>query len=114
MLRAVRLPPGSVLRSSRRPWSAFVRLHRRSAMFRRSGSATNWSDSDRRRTRGAVSSCSTRPDCWATFCPEIAAMKGVEQPPEYHPEGDVWTHTLIMLEGLRQSHSDAGAGSAAA
>jgi poly(A) polymerase len=32
--------------------------------------------------------------------PEIAAMKGVEQPPEYHPEGDVWTHTLIMLEGL--------------
>jgi poly(A) polymerase len=32
--------------------------------------------------------------------PEIAAMKGVEQPPEYHPEGDVWTHTLIMLDGL--------------
>jgi tRNA nucleotidyltransferase/poly(A) polymerase len=34
--------------------------------------------------------------------PEVAAMKGVEQPPEFHPEGDVWTHTLIMLEGLRQ------------
>jgi tRNA nucleotidyltransferase/poly(A) polymerase len=33
--------------------------------------------------------------------PEVAAMKGVEQPPEYHPEGDVWTHTLIMLEGLQ-------------
>jgi len=33
--------------------------------------------------------------------PEIEAMKGVEQPPEFHPEGDVWTHTLIMLEGLR-------------
>jgi len=32
--------------------------------------------------------------------PEVARMKGVEQPPEYHPEGDVWTHTLIMLEGL--------------
>jgi poly(A) polymerase len=32
--------------------------------------------------------------------PEIAAMKGVEQPPEFHPEGDVWTHTLMMLEGL--------------
>jgi tRNA nucleotidyltransferase/poly(A) polymerase len=32
--------------------------------------------------------------------PEVAAMKGVEQPPEFHPEGDVWTHTLIMLEGL--------------
>jgi len=32
--------------------------------------------------------------------PEIAAMKGVEQPPQYHPEGDVWTHTLLMLERL--------------
>src|SRR6185437_3184900 len=32
--------------------------------------------------------------------PEIAALKGVQQPPEYHPEGDVWVHTLIMLEGL--------------
>jgi poly(A) polymerase len=32
--------------------------------------------------------------------PEVARMKGVQQPPEYHPEGDVWTHTLIMLEGL--------------
>ena len=33
--------------------------------------------------------------------PEVAAMKGVEQPPEFHPEGDVWTHTLMMLDGLR-------------
>ncbi len=32
--------------------------------------------------------------------PEIAALKGIEQPPAYHPEGDVWVHTLIMLEGL--------------
>jgi poly(A) polymerase len=32
--------------------------------------------------------------------PEIAAMKGVAQPPQYHPEGDVWIHTLLMLEGL--------------
>jgi poly(A) polymerase len=32
--------------------------------------------------------------------PEIAAMKGVEQPPQYHPEGDVWIHTLMLLEGL--------------
>jgi poly(A) polymerase len=27
-------------------------------------------------------------------------MKGVEQPPQYHPEGDVWIHTLLMLDGL--------------
>jgi len=32
--------------------------------------------------------------------PEVAAMKGVAQPPEFHPEGDVWIHTLLMLEGL--------------
>jgi poly(A) polymerase len=33
--------------------------------------------------------------------PEIARMKGVEQPPQYHPEGDVWIHTRLMLEGLQ-------------
>jgi tRNA nucleotidyltransferase/poly(A) polymerase len=33
--------------------------------------------------------------------PEVAAMKGVEQPPEFHPEGDVWIHTLMMLERMQ-------------
>lgn len=33
--------------------------------------------------------------------PEISRMKGVEQPPQFHPEGDVWTHTLLMLEQLK-------------
>ena len=32
--------------------------------------------------------------------PEIAAMKGVAQPPQYHPEGDVWVHTLGLLGQL--------------
>ena len=32
--------------------------------------------------------------------PELSAMKGVPQPPEFHPEGDVWIHTLMLLEGL--------------
>lgn len=32
--------------------------------------------------------------------PEIERMKGVEQPPQFHPEGDVWIHTLMLLEGL--------------
>jgi len=36
----------------------------------------------------------------AEILPEISAMKGVDQPPEFHPEGDVWTHTLMMLDGL--------------
>jgi poly(A) polymerase len=29
-------------------------------------------------------------------------MKGVQQPPQYHPEGDVWSHTLLLLEQLPQ------------
>jgi poly(A) polymerase len=37
--------------------------------------------------------------------PQIAAMKGVEQPPEFHPEGDVWIHTRLMLEQLSKGAS---------
>lgn len=32
--------------------------------------------------------------------PEVEAMKGVRQPPQFHPEGDVWTHTMILLDNL--------------
>jgi poly(A) polymerase len=32
--------------------------------------------------------------------PEISAMKGVAQPPEFHPEGDVFVHTLLLLDNL--------------
>ena len=32
--------------------------------------------------------------------PEVCRMHGVEQPPEFHPEGDVWIHTLLLLEKL--------------
>ena len=39
--------------------------------------------------------------------PEVSAMKGVEQPPQYHPEGDVWTHTLMLLEGVAKGCSKA-------
>ena len=37
----------------------------------------------------------------AQVLPEVKAMQGVQQPPEFHPEGDVWVHTLMMLEGMR-------------
>jgi poly(A) polymerase len=36
----------------------------------------------------------------AQVLPEVARMKGVEQPPQFHPEGDVWVHTLMLLEHL--------------
>jgi len=34
--------------------------------------------------------------------PEISAMKGVAQPPQFHPEGDVFVHTLLLLDHLPQ------------
>ncbi|MFM8314955.1 MAG: CCA tRNA nucleotidyltransferase [Deltaproteobacteria bacterium] len=37
------------------------------------------------------------------FLPEIEKMKGVEQPCEYHPEGDVYVHTLMLLDGLKNA-----------
>ncbi len=35
-----------------------------------------------------------------TILPELEAMKGCEQPPQFHPEGDVFRHTRIMLQLL--------------
>ena len=32
--------------------------------------------------------------------PEAVRLKGVAQPPQFHPEGDVWVHTLLLLEKL--------------
>jgi len=32
------------------------------------------------------------------FLPEVDALHGVEQPTDHHPEGCVWTHTMLMLE----------------
>ena len=37
--------------------------------------------------------------------PEVARMHGVAQPPQYHPEGDVWIHTLMLLEHLPKDSS---------
>ncbi len=32
--------------------------------------------------------------------PEIDRLHGIEQPPEFHPEGDVWVHTMMLLDRL--------------
>ena len=32
--------------------------------------------------------------------PEVSALRGVEQPPQFHPEGDVFEHTMLMLENM--------------
>jgi poly(A) polymerase len=36
----------------------------------------------------------------SVLLPEVSKRKGVEQPPQFHPEGDVWIHTRMMLENL--------------
>ena len=38
--------------------------------------------------------------------PEVAAMRGVEQPPQFHPEGDVWTHVKLLFEHLDDVGAD--------
>ncbi len=43
--------------------------------------------------------------------PEISAMKGVEQPPQFHPEGDVFVHTLLLLAKLPAGSSGSTSGS---
>lgn len=35
--------------------------------------------------------------------PQVAKLKGVRQPRAFHPEGDVFTHTLLMLKQLKNS-----------
>ncbi|MGA2348972.1 MAG: CCA tRNA nucleotidyltransferase [Terracidiphilus sp.] len=40
----------------------------------------------------------------AEVLPEVARMKGVEQPPQFHPEGDVWLHTLGLLDQLESGY----------
>jgi len=39
-------------------------------------------------------------DLLGPILPELPTMQGVEQPPDFHPEGDVWIHTLLVLEHL--------------
>jgi poly(A) polymerase len=36
----------------------------------------------------------------ARILPEVVRMRGVAQPPEFHPEGDVWVHTMLLLAKL--------------
>lgn len=44
-------------------------------------------------------------DLLEPILPEIVAMHGVEQPPEFHPEGDVWIHTLLAMDALPEQVS---------
>lgn len=45
---------------------------------------------------------------WVRYCPELAALIGCEQDPSWHPEGDVWNHTLCCLDAFARRRDDAG------
>jgi len=44
--------------------------------------------------------------------PELKALIGCEQEPEWHPEGDVWVHTLMVIDQARARVDDLGRGDA--
>jgi poly(A) polymerase len=46
----------------------------------------------------------------AEVLPEIAAMHGVEQPPQYHPEGDVYEHVRLMLSKIEHPNLELALG----
>jgi tRNA nucleotidyltransferase (CCA-adding enzyme) len=38
--------------------------------------------------------------------PEMKPLVGCEQEPDWHPEGDVWTHTLMVIDKARELNAD--------
>jgi poly(A) polymerase len=46
----------------------------------------------------------------AEVLPDIAALHGVEQPPQFHPEGDVFEHTRLMLTKIKEPNLDLALG----
>jgi len=101
MLRAVRFAARFGFEIEERTWAAIRLLH---ASIRRISSERIRDEIVRILTEGSARRGFELLDAsglLVEILPEVAAMKGVEQPPEFHPEGDVWTHTLMMLNGMR-------------
>ena len=46
---------------------------------------------------------------WLRFYPELERLVGCEQDPEWHPEGDVWNHTLACLDAYASARGEGGA-----
>lgn len=103
LIRAVRLAVGLGFTIEKRSYQAIRRM---SVRIRRVS---------KERIRDELAGILTAPDPYRGFrllddtgllsviLPEVERMKGVMQPEEFHPEGDVFTHTLLMLKGLKKS-----------
>jgi len=48
-----------------------------------------------------------RATTWLRFFPELAALVGCQQDPAWHPEGDVWNHTLCCLDAFAKDRQGA-------
>ncbi len=116
MLRAVRFAARLSLRSSaRRSRRSQALAPEIGQVSRRAGAGGVDEDADRRAGARRGFELLDETGLLVQVLPEVARMKGVEQPPEYHPEGDVWVHTLMLLEKLPAGcAADAGLGDAAA
>ena len=51
---------------------------------------------------------------WEHILPEVTALIGCEQPPQYHPEGDVFVHTALVMDGIAERAGEAGPAAALA
>ncbi len=103
MLRAVRFAAGLGFEIEKRTFEAIVE------------NSSFIEDVSAERIRDEIVKILTRPNCGqglgllrktgllAFILPEADAMAGVEQPPEFHPEGDVFVHTRMVLEKLEEN-----------
>ena len=87
MLRAIRFAARFGFEIEPGTLAAIQKLHRGSRAFRRNGFAMNWCGFSRKARRAAALNCWTLSGLLGDILPEVAAMKGVEQPPEFHPGG---------------------------
>ncbi len=71
--------------------------HNELAVERRREEWLKWASQSAKPSRGLQFLKETT---WRQHYPELAAIEGVPQEPEWHPEGDVWTHTLHCVDAL--------------
>jgi poly(A) polymerase len=100
LLRAVRFAARTGFRIEESTYSAVVRLH---SLVSGLAAERVGEELVRMLTEGHSERAFrllARTGLLADVLPEVAALRGVPQPPEYHPEGDVWEHVLVMLAEL--------------
>lgn len=58
-----------------------------------------WAEKSTRPSRGLEFLQATE---WIEHFPELNRMRGIPQDPEWHPEGDVWVHTLHCCDAMAE------------